>query len=47
MIKIGIVGLGNANGMYISPFYYQERMWVFHWICDKNLEKKSIVEEKN
>ena len=46
MIKIGIVGLGNVAWNVHLPILLSREDVGISWICDKNLEKKSIVEEK-
>ena len=46
MIKIGIVGLGNVAWNVHLPILLSREDVSVSWICDKNSEKKSIIEKK-
>ena len=46
MIKIGIVGLGNVALNVHLPILLSRNDVIISWICEENIEKKSIIENK-
>ena len=46
MIKIGIVGLGNVAWNVHLPILLSRKDVSVSWICEENIEKKSIIENK-
>ncbi len=47
MIKIGIIGIGNVGWNVHLPVLLSRKDLEISWVCDKNQDKRKVLEKKN
>ena len=47
MIKIGIIGIGNVSWNVHLPVLLARNDLEISWVCDKNQDKRKVLEKKN